>query len=269
MGGMSGGDETVVAERSRAVKADTVGMAAVEAARDAVLAEVDAAEVGDHLGAEPEADRVVTHLFECRKPGYVGWRWSVTVARATRQKTVTVDEIVLIPGPDSIVAPEWVPYRERIKPGDLSPGDLLPVSDDDPRLVPTYSFGDDPLDADAKLQVRTVAKDLGLGRIRTLSPEGHEQAAQRWYDGDAGPDGPLAQSAPDQCSTCGFLIRINGSLAEAFGVCANGDANDDGRVVAFGHGCGAHSEVRLAKRHEPVPLPDPVVDDLDDELDRF
>ena len=25
---------------------------------------------------------MVTHLFECRKPGYVGWRWSVTVARA-------------------------------------------------------------------------------------------------------------------------------------------------------------------------------------------
>ena len=45
----------------------------------------------------------------------------------------------------------------------------------------------------------------------------------------------------------------------SFGVCANGDANDDGRVVSFDHGCGAHSEVRLAKQHEPQPLPDPVV----------
>jgi hypothetical protein len=269
MGGMSGGDEIVVAERSRAVKADTVGMAAVEAARDAVLAEVDAVEVGDHLGAEPEADRVVTHLFECRKPGYVGWRWSVTVARATRQKTVTVDEIVLIPGPDSIVAPEWVPYRERIKPGDLSPGDLLPVSDDDPRLVPTYSFGDDPLDPDARTQIRTVAKDLGLGRVRTLSPEGFEGVAQRWYDSDGGPDAPLAQSAPEPCSTCGVLVLLAGTLAETFGVCANGDANDDGRVVSFGHGCGAHSEIRLAKRHAPPPMPMPVIDTLEDELDAF
>ena len=245
---MTGADETVVAERARPAKADAAALAAVDAAREALLTEVDAAEVGDHLGAEPEADRVATHLFECRKPGYLGWRWSVTVARATRQKVVTVDEIVLIPGPEAITAPEWVPYRERIKPGDLSPGDLLPVADDDPRLVPTYSFGDDPLDTDAKAQVRTVAQDLGLGRIRTLSPEGHELAAQRWYDGDAGPEAPLAQSAPEPCSTCGFLVRINGSLAETFGVCANGDANDDGRVVAFGHGCGAHSEVRLAKR---------------------
>jgi hypothetical protein len=266
---MTGGDETVVAERSRAVKADAVGMAAVDAARDALLTETDAAEVGDHLGAEPEADRVVTHLFECRKPGYVGWRWSVTVARATRQKTVTVDEIVLIPGPDAIVAPEWVPYRERIKPGDLSPGDLLPVADDDPRLVPTYSFGDDPLDPDARTQIRTVAKDLGLGRVRTLSPEGFEGIAQRWYEGDSGPDSPLAQSAPEPCSTCGFLVRLAGTLAESFGVCGNGDANDDGRVVSFGHGCGAHSEIRLAKRHAPPPMAEHVVDTIDDELDSF
>ncbi len=83
------------------------------------------------------------------------------------------------------------------------------------------------------------------------------------------PSLPLAQSAPEPCSTCGFLLRLNGSLAETFGVCANGDANDDGRVVALDHGCGAHSEVRLAKRHEPIPLPDPVVDELDDALDLF
>jgi hypothetical protein len=250
-------------------KADAVALAAVDAARETLLLDVEAAQVGDHLGAQAEGERVVTHLFECRKPGYRGWRWSVTVVRAARQKVVTVDEIVLIPGADAIVAPEWVPYRERLQPGDLSPGDLLPVADDDPRLVPTYSFGDDPLDTDAKAQIRTVAKDLGLGRIRTLSPEGHESAAQRWYDGDAGPEAALAQSAPEPCSTCGFLLRLSGSLAESFGVCANGDANDDGRVVGFTHGCGAHSEVRLTKRHEPVPLPDPVLDEVADDLEPF
>jgi hypothetical protein len=250
-------------------KGDAVALAAVDAARETLLLDVEAAEVGDHLEAQAEGERVVTHLFECRKPGYLGWRWSVTVVRAARQKVVTVDEIVLIPGADAIVAPEWVPYRERLQPGDLSPGDLLPVADDDPRLVPTYSFGDDPLDTDAKAQIRTVAKDLGLGRIRTLSAEGHESAAQRWYDGDGGPEAPLAQSAPEPCSTCGFLLRLSGSLAETFGVCANGDANDDGRVVGFTHGCGAHSEVRLTKRHEPVPLADPVLDEVADDLEPF
>ncbi|GAB3777945.1 DUF3027 domain-containing protein [Nocardioides ungokensis] len=243
-------------------KPDAAAVAAVDAARAALLEEVDAADVGEHLGHLVEGERLVTHLFACERAGYRGWRWSVTVARAPRQKVVTVDEIVLVPGAEAIIAPEWVPYRERIKPGDLSPGDLLPVDDDDPRLVPTYSFGDDPLDADEKAQVRQVAQDLGLGRVRTLSPEGRELAAQRWYDGDGGPGSPLAQSAPDNCTTCGFLLRIAGPLSETFGVCANGDANDDGRVVSFDHGCGAHSEVRLAKKHEPLPLPEPVFDTL-------
>ena len=130
---------------------------------------------------------MVTHFFACERKGYVGWRWAVTVTRAYRLRTITIDEVVLLPGDDAIVAPEWVPYRERIKPGDLSPGDLLPVADDDPRLVPTYFAGDDPLDPDDKAQLREVAKDLGLGRVRTLSIEGRELAAQRWYDGDAGP----------------------------------------------------------------------------------
>jgi hypothetical protein len=177
---------------------------------------------------------------------------------------------VLVPGEDAIVAPEWVPYRERIKPGDLSPGDLLPVEEDDPRLVPTYSFGDDPLDPDDQAQVRAVAQDLGLGRVRTLSPEGRDLAAQRWYDGDGGPNSPIAQSAPDSCTTCGFLMRISGPLADTFGVCANGNANDDGRVVSLDHGCGAHSEVRLAKKHEPIPVPDHVFDTLTpDEIENF
>ncbi len=251
---------------------DSVAAKAVDVARSALVEEVPASEVGDHLGveAEVEAERTVTHLFECRRPGYVGWRWAVTVVRAYRQKQITVAEVVLLPGSSAITAPAWVPYRERILPGDMSPGDLLPVDDDDPRLVPTYSFGDDPLDADDKAQVRQVAQDLGLGRVRTLSPEGRDLAVQRWYEGDAGPDSPVAQAAPEPCSSCGFLLRLAGPLAETFGVCANGDANDDGRVVAFQHGCGAHSEVRLAKKFEPLPMPDHVFDTLSrDEFESF
>ncbi len=252
------------------LKPDSAAVAAADLARAALVEEVDAADVGEHLGHVVEGERLVTHLFACCRPGYVGWRWSVTVARASRQKNVTIDEVVLIPGDEAIVAPEWVPYRERIKPGDLSPGDLLPVEEDDPRLVPTYLEGDDALSDEDRAQVRAVARDLGLGRVRTLSLEGRDIAAQRWYDGDGGPESPVAQAAPDSCTTCGFLMRIAGPLSEMFGVCANGDANDDGRVVSFDHGCGAHSEVQLAKKHEPVPLPEPVVDTISpDELETF
>jgi hypothetical protein len=103
-----------------------------------------------------------------------------------------------------------------------------------------------------------------------LSLEGRDLAAERWYDGSHGPESPLAQSAPATCESCGFLVRLAGPLSQAFGVCANAQANDDGRVVSWDHGCGAHSEAQLAKKSQPQPLPDPVHDTLGfDEIETF
>lgn len=250
-------------------KPDAVAIGAVDAARSALVAEVGAGEVGEHLGHVVEGDRLVTHRFATTRVGHSGWHWAVTVVRASRARHVTVDEVVMLPGDEALVAPEWLPYRERIQPGDLSPGDLLPVAEDDPRLVPTYSFGDDDLDADAKAQIRAVSKDLGLGRVRALSLEGRDDAAERWSAGDGGPSSQLAQSAPDQCWNCGFLVRLSGPLSTMFGVCANRDANDDGRVVTYDHGCGAHSEATLKKRHLPPSMPEHVHDTLNEELVSF
>src|SRR5207302_11275893 len=86
----------------------------------------------------------VTHFFECKELGYRGWRWAVTVARASRAKIVTLDEVVLLPGPDALLAPEWVPWSERLRPGDMGPGDLLPTDAEDLRLEPGYSGEDIP-----------------------------------------------------------------------------------------------------------------------------
>jgi hypothetical protein len=230
--------------------------------------------VGDHLDVAVEGENVVTHYFGCRQAGYPGWRWAVTVATAPGQGSVTVDEVVLLPGDEAIIAPAWVPWRERIRPGDLSPGDVLPVEEDDPRLVPAYLSGDPgdtaPRDPSEQMQVKDVSEELGLGRVRVLSLEGRDLAAQRWYDGEQGPDVPLAQSAPAKCWSCGFLVRLAGPLADTFGVCANEFANDDGRVVAFQHGCGAHSDAQLRKKQLPPPLPDPVFDTLtEDDFETF
>ena len=87
---------------------------------------------------------------------------------------VTVDEVVLLPGPDAIVAPAWVPWRERIRPGDLSPGDVLPVDEDDPRLVPAYLAGDPgdsaPRDTDEVRQVNGA----GFGVEREMKESGEK-----------------------------------------------------------------------------------------------
>jgi hypothetical protein len=245
--------------------ADPVALEAVEAARTALVQQVGADVVGEHLAARPEDQGVVSHTFACGQSGYPGWVWAVTVVHVEGQEGVTVDEVVLLPGEDAIIAPAWVPWRDRIQPGDLSPGDLLPTDEDDPRLVPTYFAGDELESGE-----RAVVEEIGLGRARVLSVEGRDFAAQRWYGGDQGPDAPLAQSAPGRCVGCGFLVRLAGPLSEMFGVCANEYANDDGRVVALNHGCGAHSEAQLRKKQLPPPLPDPVFDTLSvDDFEEF
>src|SRR3989442_458006 len=133
--------------RMRTREPDEICAQAEDLARAAAELMAGASYVGGHVGIQADGDRVVTHLFACLDPAYQGWRWAVTVARAARSKTVTVDESVLLPGPDSILAPEWVPWRERLRPGDLGPGDILPAPADDERLVPVASLeGDDGLE---------------------------------------------------------------------------------------------------------------------------
>jgi len=74
---------------------------------------------------------------------------------------------------------------------------------------------------------------------------GRDQAGQRWYSGDRGPETPIAKMAPKPCVSCGFFLPISGSLRAAFGVCANAISPEDGRVVSVDHGCGAHSEATI------------------------
>ena len=51
--------------------------------------------------------------FENRLPGYPGWYWTVTVARVEDEEP-TVLELELLPGDGALLAPEWVPWAERL-----------------------------------------------------------------------------------------------------------------------------------------------------------
>ena len=226
-------------------KPDAVCVAAVEPAREAAIAEAGAAQIGDHLGHLIEGERLVTHYFASTHPGYRGWRWAVTLTRASRAKTVTVNEVVMLPGDEAIVAPEWVPWSERVQPGDLRPGDLFPTLPDDPRLEPGYTETGGPD------EVLAVVDELGLGRERVLSPIGREEAAERWYAGDFGPSSAIAQAVPYKCFACGYWIRLNDSLGQAFGACTNEMAPGDGRIVAYDYGCGAHSDAVIEAPDQP------------------
>jgi Protein of unknown function (DUF3027) len=244
-------------------KPDAVCLAAVDLARAAADETAGAIGVGEYLGAQAEDTRVVSHFFACPHPGYRGWRWSVTVARAARARVVTIDEVVLLPGEGALQVKPWVPWAERIQPRDVTPGLLMPSTGDDPRLEPGYTGGEDasnPEPAEMSL-VRVVVTELGLGRERVLSAEGRDEATQRWLAGDGGPDNQLSRLAPDVCETCGFFVRLRGSLGTLFGVCANAFSVSEGTVVSVDHGCGAHSSVQADE--QPDALPPPVWDTIE------
>jgi hypothetical protein len=240
---------------SAAIKDDPTLLRDVDLARAALDEACEPGSVGDHLGAVMEAERLATHYFRCTSAGYPGWNWSVTLARAPRAKHATICESALVPGEGALLAPVWVPYVERLAPGDIGPGDITPYVADDPLLEQGFeATGDDDVDAMAQWE-------LGLGRTRVLSPEGRERAAQRWYDGAHGPAAPVAVKAPAACATCGFFVPMAGVLRSVFGVCANAWSPSDGTVVSLDHGCGAHSEVDMTAP-EPDKVPAPIVDEF-------
>jgi hypothetical protein len=259
--------------RTRAKEPDQTCAQAVDLARATLTGEggVSPDVVGEYLGVEALADRVVSHLFECLDPAYRGWRWAVTVARAPRSKTVTVDESVLLPGPDALLAPAWIPWQDRLRPGDVGIGDLLPASADDERLVPLAGIeGDDAVtdwfsprtDAEALAEAgpQEPSELPAPGRSRVLSAYGRDDTAERWYESDHGPRTPLSHAAPAHCVSCGFFVPLSGALGRLFGACGNAYAPDDGRVVSADHGCGAHSEAAGTGSSPQVTAP--VIDEF-------
>ena len=168
-------------------RTDAVLLGAVDRARDALAEVAEPGTVGEHIGMVADGDRLATHYFACTATGYPGWSWAVTVARVPRGKVATVCEANLVPGPEALLSPAWVPYADRLAPGDLGPGDVLPKVEDDPNLM----FG---FEATGDAEVDEVALyELGLGRHRVLSPQGRAAAAQRWADGPGGPRSEIAQ----------------------------------------------------------------------------
>jgi len=242
--------------RTRKPARDAVLEGAVELARAAAVEAADnASDVGAHEGAVTEGERLVSHRFACELKGYRGWHWTVTLSRVPRGRSATLCEVALLPGDGALVAPEWLPWSERLRPGDVGPGDVLPFRADDPRLEPGYqATGDEEEDA-------VAIGELALARARILSRDGRDEAAQRWYDGEHGPATSVAIHAAASCASCGFLVPLQGALGQVFGACVNEWSPDDGKVVSLDHGCGAHSETDSPAHPSDWPDPAPLIDE--------
>lgn len=237
-------------------KLDSIAAQAVELAREAAVEQGGVDAVGEHVSAVAEpGDRLVTHSFECLLPEYRDWHWAVTVVRASRAKHATVNEVVLLPSEKALLAPAWVPWEDRVGPGDIAPGMLMATPDNDPRLEPGFAASDQLDEGHDWVQLRSTVAELGLGRERVLSQYGRDAATTRWLKGAPGPHDEASQQAPATCSTCAYFVPLRGALGTQFGACSNEYSPSDAHVVSLEHGCGGHSDVVARQRAKELPQP--------------
>lgn len=96
------------------IEPDPALLAAREQARAALVEIADPQTIGAEDGHEVHEAHVLTLYFECRLPGYPGWRWAATLARVDEGSEVNVLEVELLPGAGAVIAPEWVPWSQRL-----------------------------------------------------------------------------------------------------------------------------------------------------------
>lgn len=81
----------------------------------AALAEISpAGTVGELLDRAARDDGTSTLRFASTLSGYPGWHWSVSVAEVPGEEP-TVMEAELMPGEGALIAPDWVPWAERLE----------------------------------------------------------------------------------------------------------------------------------------------------------
>ncbi|MBJ7281369.1 MAG: DUF3027 domain-containing protein [Rhodoluna sp.] len=71
-------------------------------------------ELGTFIESIEDGEGITSFFWKATQPGYVGWRWSVTVSQIDPGAEPTLCEVVLIAGEDSLAAPAWVPWSERL-----------------------------------------------------------------------------------------------------------------------------------------------------------
>lgn len=81
-------------------------------ARKAAVDFANSQSVGEFVSVIDEGENVSTFLFESKLKGYVGWLFSVSIF--SDGEDTSVSEVNLMPGENALLAPNWVPWSERL-----------------------------------------------------------------------------------------------------------------------------------------------------------
>ncbi len=82
-------------------------------ARGALLEITPAATVGAYAGQVDEGDGAFSVLFDSAMPGYPDWKWTVSIAHVEGEDP-SVLEAELMPAEGALLAPDWVPWSDRL-----------------------------------------------------------------------------------------------------------------------------------------------------------
>ena len=154
---------------------------------------IDTAETAESVGglvARAEAgDHVTDFRFVCLAKGYEGWQWSVTLYHDDELDRWTVNESSLLPTDEALRPPEWIPWKDRLEPTDLSVTDSIGTDPDDPRMEPGFrrTVAAEPADA------TTVESAAAGGDDAQTAADGTADAASS-ADADASSDGTSGES---------------------------------------------------------------------------
>ncbi len=105
--------ETVAETADPVLLADPALLDAHDIAVAALREVTPASTIGEPAGYRVEAEGVVSLRFANRLAGYPGWFWTVSLARLEDAEP-TVLEVELLPGDGALLAPDWVPWAERL-----------------------------------------------------------------------------------------------------------------------------------------------------------
>lgn len=178
---------------------DAVSITAVDVARAALLEITLETDIGAFVSEETNDEGVSTILFASSMLGYPDWFWTVSVAQLPDEDP-TVLEAELLPGEGALIAPDWVPWADRLEDykaaqaaiaaGELAAGDDTDDDEDADDDADDDEHGDDDLGDDPDDGIDFESDDaLGLDQLAGMpTPVGVDE--QDEPDAEPDEDGP-------------------------------------------------------------------------------
>jgi len=167
--------------------------------------------VGAPTGREVAEDGVVTLTFAAAMLGYPGWHWTVSLAEVDGLEP-TVLELELLPGEGALLAPDWVPWSDRLEeyraaqaaagetdgtvdPVEAGHDDVLD-DDEDEDVEDDDDLGDDPDDG---IDFESLVPDESVASEDSVVPQGgvDEQDDAAAESDEDRPEPPAAVAAED------------------------------------------------------------------------